>query len=112
MVTFDQFTPNRRNPKFRDCTVEFDIIVNHDAWNLNNYKVRALAIAGYIDGILNLVNENTLNQSAAAHALSGLGLYTFAGCNEFNWDEHLGGYCLTYRAVHFTEDKGSISGNL
>ena len=33
--------------------VNFDIICHTDYWNLGDYRLRPLKIAGYIDGILN-----------------------------------------------------------
>ena len=91
-ISFDNFTPNRENPHFRDCIVEIDIICHPEYWELGNFRQRPLKIAGYIDGIL---NENKL---------SGIGTLNFAGCNEILLDENLSGYCLMYRAVHGSDD--------
>lgn len=110
IINFRQFTPNRDNPKFRNCTVEFDIVCNRDSTVLNNYKHRGYAIAGYIDGILNLVNERALNTSSGK-MLSGMGNYVFSGCDEESLDEHLTLICLTYRATHFVEDAGEVPAN-
>lgn len=107
IINFHQFTPNKENNKFRDCTVEFDIVCNRDSQVIDNYVNRGHAIAGYIDGVLNLVNENSLN-TAAGKQLSGMGQYTFSGMDEISVDEHLTLYCLTYRATHFVEDKGLV----
>lgn len=93
VLSFDDFTLNDTNPQFRDCTIHFDIICHTDCWNLNNYQVRPLKIAGYIDGILN------------ESKLSGIGTLNFSGCNEFILDENLSGYTLSYRAVHGSDDK-------
>jgi hypothetical protein len=30
IISFDNFTPNRKNPQFRDNIVEFDIICHYD----------------------------------------------------------------------------------
>lgn len=60
---------------------------------MNNYQIRPLKIAGYIDGILN----NT--------KLTGIGTFNFLGCNEFVLDENLSGYTLSYRAIHGSDDK-------
>ena len=30
IISFDNFTPNARNPQFRDCTVHFDIVCHTD----------------------------------------------------------------------------------
>lgn len=93
IISYDNFTPNATNPEFRDCTVNFDIICHTDYWHMNNYQIRPLKIAGYIDGILN----NT--------KLTGIGTFNFLGCNEFVLDENLSGYTLSYRAIHGSDDK-------
>jgi hypothetical protein len=59
---------------------------------MDNYQIRPLKIAGYIDGILN------------KSRLSGIGTLEFIGASELILDENLGGYTLTYRAVHGTDD--------
>lgn len=60
---------------------------------MDNYQIRPLKIAGYIDGILN----NT--------KLTGIGTFNFIGCNELVLDEVLSGYTLSYRAVHGSDDR-------
>lgn len=92
IITFDNFTTNEKNPQFRDCTVNFDIICHTDYWDVGNYRLRPLKIAGYIDGLLN----NT--------KLSGIGTFNFAGCNELILSEDLSGYTLSYRAIHGSDD--------
>lgn len=92
IITFDNFTTNEKNPKFRDCTVNFDIICHTDYWDIGNYRLRPLKIAGYIDGLLNETR------------LSGIGKFNFAGCNELILDENLSGYTLSYRAIHGSDD--------
>lgn len=92
IITFDNFTTNEKNPQFRDCTVSFDIICHTDYWDIGNYRLRPLKIAGYIDGLLN----NT--------KLSGIGTFNFAGCNELILSEDLSGYTLSYRAIHGSDD--------
>lgn len=92
IVGCDNFTPNMTNPQFRDCTVTFDIICHTDYWDLGNYRVRPLKIAGYIDGILN------------GAKLSGIGRFNFMGCNQIVLDENLSGYTLMYRAIHGSDD--------
>lgn len=113
LITFDSFAPNRTNPEFRDCTVSFDIICYMDEWCLDDYKVRPLAIAGYIDGILNsLTNQNKLIPRSVGNnniRLSGYGAYNFLGCNLAVLNEDISMYTLSYRAEHFTEDVEAIS---
>lgn len=96
LITFDNFTTNRINPRFRDCVVHFDIICHTKQWELENLRIRPLMIAGYIDGILNF------------NKLSGVGEFLFIGGNELILDEHLAGYSLSYEAIHFTEDDAKL----
>ena len=92
IVTCDNFTPNATNPYYRDCTVVFDIICHTDHWDLGNYRVRPLKIAGYIDGILNNAR------------LSGIGRFQFMACDQLVLNETLTGYTLMYRAIHGNDD--------
>ena len=96
IISCDNFTPNATNPYYRDCTVTFDIICHTDYWDIGNYRVRPLKIAGYIDGILNKAR------------LSGIGTFQFMGCNQLVLNEELSGYTLMYRAVHGNDDKLEI----
>ena len=91
ILTYDNFVPTS-NPKFRDCTIHFDIICHTDYWQMDNYQIRPLKIAGFIDGILNNAK------------LSGIGTLQFMGCKELVLDEVLSGYCLTYLATHGSDD--------
>lgn len=90
-ISFDNFRPSR-NSEFRDCIVEIDIICHPEYWDLGNYRMRPIKIAGYIDGILNECK------------LSGIGTLNFAGMNELMLDENLCGYCLMYQATHGSDD--------
>ena len=92
IFSFDNFTTNQNNPEFRDCNVYIDILCHTDCWDLGNFRIRPLKIAGYIDGILNKAR------------LSGIGTFQFAGCNELVLDETLSGYTLSYYAIHGTDD--------
>jgi hypothetical protein len=93
LISFDNFSTNATNPEFRDCTVSFDILCHTDYWDIGNFRLRPLKIAGIIDGLLN--NSR----------LSGIGTFQFFSCNELVLDEVLSGYTLTYRAIHSTDDK-------
>lgn len=93
ILTFDNFTPNAKNPEFRDCNVNFDILCHTDFWDIGDYRLRPLKICGYIDGLLN------------KSKLSGIGKFFFAGCDELILSEDLSGYSLRYRAVHGTDDQ-------
>ena len=92
LISFDNFFPNVTNPQFRDCTVTFDILCHTDYWDIGNYRLRPLKIAGYIDGILNNAR------------LSGIGTFQFAGCNELVLDQTFSGYTLMYKAIHGSDD--------
>ncbi len=96
LLSYDNFTTNPANERFRDCMISFDIICNTKHWDLNDLRVRPLMIAGYIDGILNLGK------------LSGVGETYFLGCNELILDHNLAGYSLSYQVVHFTEDDAKL----
>lgn len=96
LLSFDNFTTNSANNRFRDCMVNFDIICHTKQWQMENFRVRPLMIAGYIDGILNLKK------------LSGVGKFVFLGCNEIILDSNMAGYTLSYEAVHFTEDDAKL----
>lgn len=93
IISCDNYTVNDSNSYFRDCTVSFDIICHTDYWDIGDYRLRPLKIAGYIDGILNDAR------------LSGIGVFNFMGCNELILNEDLAGYTLTYRAIHGNDDK-------
>ena len=92
VISLDNFTSNSTNEYYRDCTVNFDVICYTDYWNIGNYRLRPLKIAGYIDGILNEAK------------LSGIGTFNFLGCNGLILDERLSGYTLSYRAIHGNDD--------
>lgn len=92
IISFDNFS-RTTNTEFRDCTINFDILCHTDYWDLGNFRIRPLKIAGYIDGILN--NEK----------LSGIGTLEFVTCKELLLDETLAGYTLIYRAVHGSDDQ-------
>lgn len=93
IFSFDNFTPNAENPEFRDCIVNIDIICHTDYWDIGDYRIRPITIAGYIDGILN------------KSRLSGIGTFQFLGCNELVLNENLSGYSLMFSAIHGSDDK-------
>ena len=96
LLSFDNFTTNNANNRFRDCMVNFDIICHTKQWQMDKFRVRPLMIAGYIDGILNL------------NKLSGVGQFIFLGAQELILDANLAGYTISYEAVHFTEDDAKL----
>ena len=110
LLTFDNFSSNAVDPKFLDCTVNFDIICYDDEWDLDDFQIRPIAIAGYIDGILNSLSDNNKidwqNRSSSSRVkLSGMGEYYFLGLNLVVLNEDISMYTLSYRALHFTQDR-------
>ena len=97
ILSLDNFTPNESNPEFRDCTVSFDIICHTDYWDIGNYRLRPIKIAGIIDGILN------------GSKLTGIGEFLFMGCNELILNEELSGYTLMFRAIHQTDGDDKVA---
>lgn len=95
-LSFDDFIPNATNPEYRDCTVSFDIVCHNDYWDIGNYQLRPLKIAGYIDGILNETK------------LTGIGKFYFIGCSQLILNDDIAGYTLMYRAVHDVDGDDSI----
>jgi hypothetical protein len=93
IVSFDNFTPNIKNPQYRDCTIHFDVICHADYWDLGNFELRPIKICGYIDSLLNNAK------------LTGIGELNFLGCNELILNENLSGYSLVYEATHGNDDK-------
>ena len=92
-ISFDEFTPNIKNPQFRDCAVEFHIICHSDYWDLGNYRERPIKIVGLIDGIL----ENS--------RLTGIGTFQMVRCDQQILSSTLSGYSLVYRAIHGSDDE-------
>ena len=110
LLTYDNFSSNIIDPKFMDCTVNFDIICYDDEWDLQNFQIRPIMIAGYIDGILNSISDDNKiawqNRGSSSNIkLSGMGEYYFLGLNLVVLNEDISMYTLSYRALHFTEDK-------
>ena len=110
LLTYDNFSSNAVDPKFMDCTVNFDIICYDDEWDLQNFQIRPIMIAGYIDGILNSISDDNKiawqNRGSSSNIkLSGMGEYYFLGLNLVVLNEDISMYTLSYRALHFTEDK-------
>ena len=91
IITFDNFVPTE-NPEYRDCVISFDIICHTDYWDLGNYALRPLKIAGIIDGILDDCR------------LSGIGTFQFIGLNQLIINESLSGYTLLFQATHGNDD--------
>lgn len=91
-ISLDNFVPNATNPQYRDFNIFFDIVCHSDNWDLGNYRLRPLKIAGYIDGILNKAKMNNI------------GRFEFLGCQELLLDEVFSGYTLGYRVINDIEE--------
>ena len=107
IISLDSFSSNIRNSFFRDYNITFDIVCYNDAWVLDDYKIRPLAICGYIDGILNSISQKESLYKRQIK-LTGIGQYQFLACNEQVLNEDLSMYTLAYRGIHFTEDLNKV----
>lgn len=92
IISFQDFTETS-NLEFRRCHIHFDILCHTDYWEMDDYQLRPMKIAGYIDGLLNNAK------------LSGIGELHFLGLDGLVFDENLSGYCLMYEAVHGSDDR-------
>lgn len=92
LFTFNNFTPCPTNNHYKDCIVMIDIICHIDCWDIGNYRLRPIKIAGVIESILN------------KSRLSGIGTFDFLTCNEIVLSEELAGYCLIFSATHGNDD--------
>lgn len=93
IVNFDNFTPNAKNPEFRDNVVEFDIICHFDQWPMRDFELRPYKIAAEIDTMFN------------DKRLTGIGTLKFLGMTQMVLTDEFAGLCLLYNAVHGEEDK-------
>ena len=93
ILYFDNFTPNRTNPEFRDNIIEFDIICHFDQWQMHDFKLRPYRIAAEIDSMFD------------GKHLTGIGELQFVGCSQVMLTDEYGGLCLMYAAIHGEEDK-------
>ena len=91
IISFTSFVPTD-NHYYRDCVMTIDIQCPIDEFEMDNYGIRPLMIAGYIDAILN------------ESKLSGIGTLQFVGMSEITLEENLGGYCLMYQSTHGADD--------
>lgn len=91
ILNFQDFSPTT-NPEYRDCKVTFDIICQLDYWNLGNYQIRPIKIAGIIDGLLNNIK------------LSGIGTLEFLSLEFLPLDETFAGYTLSFLSTHGNDD--------
>ena len=93
IISFDDFSPNAKNPEFRDCTICFDIVCHFDQWKLTDFKLRPYRIAAELDSMFN------------KERFSGIGRLEFIGGLQMLLDDEFGGLTLRYRAINGEDDK-------
>ena len=93
IISFDDFSPNAKNPEFRDCTICFDIVCHFDQWKLTDFKLRPYRIAAELDTMFNKAK------------FSGIGRLEFIGGLQMLLDDEFGGLTLRYRAINGEDDK-------
>jgi hypothetical protein len=93
IISFDNFTPNARNPEFRDNIIEFDIICHFDQWHMKDFELRPYKIAAELDSMFN------------EQKLTGIGKLEFLGANQMILTDEYAGLCVMYQAIHGEEDK-------
>ena len=84
--------PTYTNDYYFDCGIMIDIVSHNDYWRLNDFKIRPVKIAGYINGLLDKTR------------LSGIGQLQWIGMKEIVLSEEFSGYCLMYVATHGNDD--------
>lgn len=92
IIWMDDFFPSG-NPQFRNSKIVIQILCPFDSWDIGDYQIRPVKIAGFIDGILNNAK------------LSGIGTLQYFGGSMLPADETMGGYTLIYEAYHGSDDK-------
>lgn len=93
IITFNNFSPNKNNPEFRDNIIEFDIVCHFDQWNLKDFELRPYKIAAELDSMFN------------DKRLTGLGKLNFIGADRLILNDEYAGLCVMYQAIHGEEDK-------
>lgn len=92
IINFDNFLQTG-NPKFRDNSIEFDIICHFDQWQLKDFALRPYKIAAEIDSMF------------TESRLTGIGKLEFVSASEMVLSDEYAGLCLSYKAIHGEEDK-------
>lgn len=85
--------PNANNPEFFDNTFGIDILCHYDDWNLGNFQLRPLRIAGEIQSMLDKTH------------LDGIGVLNFITMSPVVYNAEYAGVSLTYLAVRGHEDQ-------
>lgn len=99
LLEFDTFAPTS-NTEYRSSIITFTIMCHLDQWELDDYKLRPLQIAGYIDGIMD------------GSRLSGIGQLQFMGAEQLILNEHLGGIMVRYIAYNGNDNIEKVNPNL
>lgn len=111
IISLDNFSQNKKSAEYRDYLIHIHVVCYNDAWTLDGFDIRPLAIVGYIDGILNSLSDKTTKKEKSLKPvtkLTGIGRYDFVACNLVVLNEDLSMYSLSYLGVHFTEDVGKM----
>ena len=93
IVTFGDFVRNKKNPEFRDNSIDFTVVCHPDHWNLGDFALRPYKIVGEIDAMID-------NQK-----LSGIGTAQFGFCDTVVLNNQHMGLILEYDVIHGIEDK-------
>ena len=93
IISFDTYSPNLKNPEFRNNIIEFDIICHFNQWPMKDFELRPYKIAAEIDSMFN-------NQH-----LTGIGELKFLRAEQQVLTNEYAGLCLLYEAIHGGEDK-------
>lgn len=91
VLSYDNFIPTS-NPEFFECEINFDILCPTEEWDIGNYQIRPIKIAGIIMGLLEDCR------------LSGIGKVEFIGMTELVLNEDLAGYSIGFRKYHGNDD--------
>ena len=93
ITRYQQFSPSLKNEYYLDRIIEFDVLCHVDYWEMDNYQLRPVLIAGYIDSIMNNAK------------LTGLGTLKFQGASYLQASRDWAGYCMIYSSVHGNDDR-------
>lgn len=96
IIEFNNFTPNKTNPQFRDNMLVFHIVCHFDQWQLKDFELRPYKIAAEIDSML------------AEQELTGIGDLEFLGADHHVLNNEFGCLSMVYAAVHGEEDRKTM----
>ena len=64
VISYDNFTPTETNDQYADCILMIDIICHSDYWDLGDFRIRPIKIAGYITASVSSTNVLKLSISS------------------------------------------------